>query len=225
MKTLQTITQSSSLSCGITPSSTASATAFATAAWAGPKILPVSSMFFIVTLGTMSVCGFGGRFGRMTASSGVCPAERFESPLAKAVPIGPFLSPIRRSTWAISVPSPIRASPIRYVCWFCWVIFSNSGFLSSTSEKSTSNSLIHWYRVSLWIPSISAVPFIVGLVDRFPRDFLIFLSSFLAAASKLMNSSFVSGFFPSYSDTISRSVSGVCWSGIKMCRMGVCFVL
>ena len=221
---LATITHSSSLSCGITPSSTASATAFATAAWAGPKILPVSSMFLTVTLGTMSVCGFGGRFGRMTASSGVCPAERFESPLAKAVPIGPFLSPIRRSTWATSVPSPIRASPIRYVVSFCFVIVSKRVFLSSTSEKSTSNSLIHWYSVSLWIPNISAVPFIVGLVDLFPRDFLISLSSFLAAASKLTNSSFVSGFFPSHSDTISRSFRGVCCPDIKMCRKGGCFV-
>jgi hypothetical protein len=53
------------------PSSAESAMAFATAACAGPKIFPVSAMFLTVTFGTISVCGFGGKLGLMTASSGV----------------------------------------------------------------------------------------------------------------------------------------------------------
>lgn len=107
------ISQSSTFSFGIIPSSTASATALATAACAGPKILLMSWMFFMVTFGTMSVCGFGGRFGLMTARSGVCPAERLLIPEANACPTGPFLSPMRRSMWATSFPSPMRASPMR----------------------------------------------------------------------------------------------------------------
>ncbi len=113
MNTLHIITQSSALSAGIVPSSTESATALATAACAGPKILPVSPMFFIVTLGTISVNGFGGRFGRITASSGVWPAESCVMPVAKACPTGPSLSPIIKSMWATSLPSPTNDSPIR----------------------------------------------------------------------------------------------------------------
>ena len=50
---LAIITHLSSLSFGTSPSSTASAMAFATAAWAGPKILLASSIFLTVTFGTM----------------------------------------------------------------------------------------------------------------------------------------------------------------------------
>ena len=103
---------SSAISFGMIPSSTASAIAFATADWAGPKIFAVSAPFFRVTFGTMSVDGFVGRFGLMTDRRGVWPAESCVMPVANAWPTGPFLSPIIRSTCANSEPVPIRASPI-----------------------------------------------------------------------------------------------------------------
>ena len=83
MKTLTMTTQSSTTSFGMMPSSTESATALATANWAGPKIFPASSMSLMVTLGTMTVWGFGGRLGLITASRGVCPAERLLRDWAK----------------------------------------------------------------------------------------------------------------------------------------------
>ena len=112
MNTLATITSSSTLSSGIIPSSTASATAFATAAWAGPNIRAACGMSCTVTFGTISVAGFVKRLGRMTESRGVCPAESWVIPVANAVPTGPFLSPIITSTCASSGSSPINASPI-----------------------------------------------------------------------------------------------------------------
>jgi hypothetical protein len=49
-------------------------------------------MFLTVTLGTIRVEGFGGRFGLITDSSGVCPAESWVRPFAKAVPTGLLLA-------------------------------------------------------------------------------------------------------------------------------------
>ncbi len=164
MNTLQTITQSSALSLGMIPSSIASATAFATAACAGPKILLTSSRFFTVTFGTINVWGFGGRFGLMTASNGVWPTERFEIPAAKASPTGPHLSPINKSMCATSFPSPTRASPIKYVLLEV-PTFSPSysvGMVSVISLKSTLNSLSHVCRVSRCMFSASAVAETVG---------------------------------------------------------------
>jgi len=98
MKTLAITTRFSTSAFGITPSATESATALATAFWAGPNMAAACSMFLTVTFGTIRVAGFGGRFGLITERSGVCPAESWARPLAKAVPTGPSLSPISRST-------------------------------------------------------------------------------------------------------------------------------
>ncbi|OPY48908.1 MAG: hypothetical protein A4E49_03390 [Methanosaeta sp. PtaU1.Bin112] len=97
MKTDTIISSSSALSLGIMPSATASATALATAIWAGPKIWAAWSIFFTVTFGTIRVDGLGGRLGRITPKRGVCPAESCDRPEAKAVATGPSLSPIIRS--------------------------------------------------------------------------------------------------------------------------------
>src|SRR3954454_18885166 len=68
MKTPQTMTRSSALSWGIVPSATQSATALATAYWAGPNIWTACFMPLIVTLVISTVAGFTARFGVRTAS-------------------------------------------------------------------------------------------------------------------------------------------------------------
>ena len=106
---------SSTISPGIISSSTASATALATAVWAGPKILLASPKFWTVTLGIISVAGFVGKSGLTTDNKGVCPTDILPILVANAVPTGPFLSPIIKSIWASSGPLPIKASPISYI--------------------------------------------------------------------------------------------------------------
>src|SRR5690606_634213 len=69
--------------------------------------------FFTVPLGTIRVEGLGGRFGLMTPRRGVCHADSWVRPEAKAVPTGPSFSPIIRSICATSGPFPMRASPTK----------------------------------------------------------------------------------------------------------------
>ena len=84
MNTLTLITMSSTMSFGMYPSSTASATALATAVCAGPKILLASSKSPTVTLGMIKVAGLVIKLGLITLVKGVWPTERFDKPLAKA---------------------------------------------------------------------------------------------------------------------------------------------
>ncbi|OQC59140.1 MAG: hypothetical protein BWX50_01728 [Euryarchaeota archaeon ADurb.Bin009] len=98
-----------------TPSSTESATAFATAACTGPNIWFTWYSFFRVTFGMTSVEGFVGRFGLMTARSGVWPLDSCDIEFANACPTAPSLFPMTRSICASSAPSPTNASPMRYM--------------------------------------------------------------------------------------------------------------
>ena len=68
MNTPQTMTRSSACSLGMTPSATLSATALATAAWAGPNICTACGRPLIVTLVISTVAGLQIRFGARTAS-------------------------------------------------------------------------------------------------------------------------------------------------------------
>src|SRR5271165_5135534 len=111
MKTPQTITSSSAAVAGIIPSATQSATALATAYWAGPNICTACFIPLIVTLVIRTVAGLAIRFGVRTASRLVCSADWFARALANASPTGPSFLPISRSMCAISLPSPTRASP------------------------------------------------------------------------------------------------------------------
>ena len=73
MNTDAMMTTSSQMSFGTRPSSTASATALATAAWAGPKIWPIWAMFLTVTFGTMMVAGFVYQVGPHDREQGRVP--------------------------------------------------------------------------------------------------------------------------------------------------------
>src|SRR5437773_7817228 len=95
----------------MTPLSTESTTARATAACAGPNICTACFAPLIVTLLKRSVSGLAGRFGATTARSVVKPSLLFESALQKAAPAGPVLEPMIRSTCATSLPSPTSDSP------------------------------------------------------------------------------------------------------------------
>src|SRR5665213_1653640 len=107
-----TITQRlSALSFGITPLSTESTTARATAACAGPNIWTACLAPLIVTLLKRIVSGLAGRFGATTASSVVKPSLLFVSALQNAAPAGPVLEPMIRSICATSLPSPTSDSP------------------------------------------------------------------------------------------------------------------
>src|SRR3954463_399047 len=97
MKTPQTMTRSSAWAIGIVPSATQSATALATAYWAGPNIWTAWVIPLMVTLVIRTVEGLTGRFGVKTASRLVWPADWLARALAKAVPTGPDLVPINRS--------------------------------------------------------------------------------------------------------------------------------
>ncbi|VVB87362.1 Uncharacterised protein [uncultured archaeon] len=97
MNKLTIIERSSIWSSGMTPSWTESATALATAVWAGPNIWAACGMFLTVTFGTISVAGFVIRFGLMTERSGVCPMESCVNPFANACPTGPVFSPMIKS--------------------------------------------------------------------------------------------------------------------------------
>jgi len=91
---------------GMIPCSTESATALATAACAGPNICTACVAPLMVTLVISTVAGLTARFGVRTASKLLWPADCRARALANATPTGPALSPINRSMWAISLPSP-----------------------------------------------------------------------------------------------------------------------
>ena len=75
---------SSTMSFGMYPSSTASATALPTAVCAGPNTLLALSKSSTVTFGIIKVAGFVIKFGLITVVKGVCPTDKFDNPLAKA---------------------------------------------------------------------------------------------------------------------------------------------
>src|SRR5262245_48622479 len=112
MNTPQTQTKSSACFLEMMPSATASVTALATAAWAGPNICTACFAPLIVTLVIITVAGLASRLGVSTASKFEWPSLWRAKALANAWPTGPSLSPINRSIWAISFPSPARASPM-----------------------------------------------------------------------------------------------------------------
>src|SRR5262245_58278811 len=111
MNTPTSMHRSSARPCGITPASTESTTARATAACAGPNICTACFAPLIVTLLNRSVSGLAGRFGDTTASSVVNPSLLFASALQKAAPAGPVFEPMIKSMWATSFPSPTSDSP------------------------------------------------------------------------------------------------------------------
>src|SRR5579875_147369 len=112
MKTPATMTRLSASCLEMVPAATQSATALATAFWAGPNICAAWPMPLIVTLVMSTVAGLQTRFGVSTANKLVCPCDWLASALAKAVPTGPSFEPISKSMWAISLPSPHNASPM-----------------------------------------------------------------------------------------------------------------
>ena len=127
MKTPQTMTRSSASALGMVPSATQSATALATAYWAGPNICTACFIPLIVTLVIRTVAGLTARFGVSTASRLVCPSDWVARALAKAAPTGPVFEPISRSMWAISLPSPTRASPMFMVMLLAMAFVSDPG--------------------------------------------------------------------------------------------------
>src|SRR5262245_13281098 len=112
MKTPQTMTRFSASDLGMTPSATLSATALATAAWAGPNICTAWLAPLIETLVIRTVAGLQRRLGSRTASRLLCPWLWLARALANAVPTGPSFEPMSRSIWATSFPPPARASPM-----------------------------------------------------------------------------------------------------------------
>src|SRR3954463_7680147 len=98
-------------SCGIVPSATASATARATAACAGPNICTACLAPLMVTLLNRIVFGLVGRFGAITASSEVKPSLLLVSALQNAVSTALPRGPMIKSMWATSLPSPTSDSP------------------------------------------------------------------------------------------------------------------
>src|SRR5271168_3461239 len=111
MNTPQTITRLSHWSLGITPASTLSATALATAYWAGPNICTACLAPLIVTLLNITVEGLVSRFGVSTASSEVKPSLLLVRQLTNAVSAELPRGPMSRSIWATSLPSPTNDSP------------------------------------------------------------------------------------------------------------------
>src|SRR5678809_1179246 len=95
----------------MTPASTESTTARATAACAGPNICTACLAPLMVTLLNRMVSGLAGRFGVTTAVRVVKPSLLLESALQNAVPAGPDFEPMIRSTCATSLPSPTSDSP------------------------------------------------------------------------------------------------------------------
>src|SRR4051812_6262748 len=95
----------------MTPASTESTTARATAACAGPNIWTACLAPLMVTLLNMIVSGFAGRFGATTASRVVKPSLLLVSALQNAAPAGPDFEPMIRSMCATSLPSPTSDSP------------------------------------------------------------------------------------------------------------------
>src|SRR6185295_4662393 len=111
MNTPTSTQRSSALSFGMTPLSTESTTARATAACAGPNICTACLAPLMVTLLKRIVSGLAGRLGATTASSVVKPSLLLASALAKAFPAGPDLEPMIKSICATSLPSPTSDSP------------------------------------------------------------------------------------------------------------------
>src|SRR5215470_9964858 len=111
---MKTPTQMKTLSasdCGITPSATLSATAFATACWAGPNICTACLAPLMVTLLNRTVAGLHSRFGPITARSDVKPSLLFVRAFANADSAALPRGPMMRSMWATSLPSPTSDSP------------------------------------------------------------------------------------------------------------------
>src|SRR3954452_12665051 len=94
MKTPQTMTRSSAAEDGMVPSARQSATALATAYWAGPNIWTACFIPLIVTLVIITVAGLASRLGSRTASRLEWPLDWLARALAKAAPTGPSLEPI-----------------------------------------------------------------------------------------------------------------------------------
>src|SRR5258706_14283835 len=103
--------RSSALSFGMTPLSTESTTARATAACAGPNIWTACLAPLIVTLLNRIVSGLAGRFGGTTARRGVKPALLFVRGVQNAAPAGAVLEPMISSIWATSLPPPTGHPP------------------------------------------------------------------------------------------------------------------
>src|SRR5215468_12721847 len=93
------------------PSATLSATALATACWAGPNICTACFAPLIVTLLNKIVGGLHSKFGATTASSDVNPSlllvRAWANADSAALPRGPMM----RSMCATSLPSPTSDSP------------------------------------------------------------------------------------------------------------------
>src|SRR5204862_6125559 len=86
--------RSSASAMGITPSATLSATAIATARWAGPNICTACLAPLIVTLLNITVFGLVIRLGATTASSEVKPSlllvNALQNAVSTALPRGPI---------------------------------------------------------------------------------------------------------------------------------------
>src|SRR5215217_6337143 len=95
----------------MTPLSTESTTARATAACAGPNICTACFAPLIVTLLNRIVSGLAARLGVTTARSVVKPSLLLVSAWRNAAPAGPCLEPMTRSMCATSLPSPTSDSP------------------------------------------------------------------------------------------------------------------
>src|SRR5215475_4190823 len=119
MNTPTQMNRLSASSCGITPSATLSATALATACWAGPNICTACLAPLMVTLLNSTVGGLASRLGATTASNEVNPSlllvRQFANAVSAALPRGPMM----RSIWATSLPSPTSDSPTQ-----SWLIFA-----------------------------------------------------------------------------------------------------
>src|SRR5437899_7003868 len=121
----------------MTPLSSESTTARATAAWAGPNICTACFAPLIVTLLNRSVSGFAGRLGATTARSVVKPSLLFASALQKAAPAGPVFEPMIKSMCATSLPSPTRDSPRKKSA------MSNNSFDKSEPRAIERRSISH----------------------------------------------------------------------------------
>src|SRR5579875_2458128 len=124
MKTPTQMKISSASSAGMTPSATLSATARATACWAGPNICTACLAPLMVTLLNITVGGLHIKFGATTARSAVKPSLLLVSALQKAASAALPRGPRIRSIWATSLPSPTRDSPTQTLVIFAKAISS-----------------------------------------------------------------------------------------------------
>src|SRR5512134_747301 len=111
MNTPTQMNRSSAWSWGMTPSATLSATAMATARWAGPNICTACLAPLMVTLLNIMALGLHCRLGATTASRDVKPSLLLVRLLANAFSTALPRGPMIRSTCATSLPSPTRDSP------------------------------------------------------------------------------------------------------------------